>query len=173
LKEGLAGMATVSAGRHFKTLPMNPIAWICYEYASGSNRFREGASHTFQQLFSFGHYYLGWVDLVGRQNIHDLNQQVHLYPADWMTLTLQHHNFWLASAGDALYFANGQPDRLSLNGSAGVYVGDEWDVLLNLHLGSRTDLLTGWSKLYGGDFLRNTGTVSNSSFTYVQLSCKF
>jgi len=152
---------------------MNPIAWICYEYASGSNRFREGASHTFQQLFSFGHYYLGWVDLVGRQNIHDLNQQVHLYPADWMTLTLQHHNFWLASAGDALYFANGQPDRLSLNGSAGVYVGDEWDVLLNLHLGSRTDLLTGWSKLYGGDFLRNTGTVSNSSFTYVQLSCKF
>ena len=33
--------------------------------------------------------------------------------------------------------------------------------------------MSGWSKLYGGDFLRGTGKVSDSSATFVQMSFKF
>ncbi len=35
---------------------------------------------TFQQLFPFGHFYLGYLDLVGRQNIRDLNFQLSMHP---------------------------------------------------------------------------------------------
>ena len=168
-----AGMATVNLGRRFENLPMKPVAWLNYDYASGSETFRTGSSNTFQQLFPFGHYYLGWCDLVGRQNIHDVSQVAYLNPAPWITCMLQHHNFWLATARDALYFANGQPGRLSRNGSAGTYVGNEYNLIFSFHLGPRTDLMSGWSKLYGGDFLRGTGKVSDSSATFVQMSFKF
>ena len=168
-----AGMATVNLGRRFENLPLEPVVWLNYDYASGSETFRTGSSNTFQQLFPFGHYYLGWCDLVGRQNIHDVSQVAYLNPAPWITCMLQHHNFWLASARDALYFANGQPGRLSRNGSAGTYVGNEYNLIFSFHLGPRTDLMSGWSKLYGGDFLRGTGKVSDSSATFVQMSFKF
>jgi len=46
-----------------------------------------------------------------------------------------------------LYFASGQPGRLSKTGSAGYYVGDEWDLIVNFHLGPRTDVLTGYCTL--------------------------
>ena len=62
---------------------------------------------------------------------------------------------------------------MSRNGSAGNYVGDEYNVVFYFHLGPRTDLMSGWSKLYGGDFLRSTGKVSDSSSTFVQVSFKF
>jgi hypothetical protein len=168
-----AGMATVGLGRRFADLPMSPTAWVYYDYASGSDQFRQGPNNTFQQLFPFGHYYLGWTDLVGRQNIRSVSQQMHLYPTKWITLTVQHYNFWLASAGDALYFANGQPGRLNRRGAAGFYVGDEWDFTVNFHLGPRTDVLAGYCTLNGGDFLRNTGKVSDSSLGFAQISFKY
>ena len=168
-----AGMATLGLGRNFSNMPMSPTIWAYYDYASGSQDFRRGASNTFQQLFPFSHYYLGWCDLVGRQNIHSVSQQAYFHPTKWTTLTVQHYNFWLASAGDALYFANGQPGRLSLKGSAGYYVGDEWDLICNFHLGPRTDFLTGYCYMNGGDFLQNTGKVSDSSLFFAQISFKY
>ncbi len=168
-----AGMATLGLGRHFTSLPTAPTAWVYYDYASGSDHFRQGPNNTFQQLFPFGHYYLGWTDLVGRQNIQSVSQQAHFYPMKWITFTVQHYNFWLASAGDALYFASGQPARLSKTASAGYYVGDEWDFIVNFHLGPRTDVLTGYCMLNGGDFLRNTGKVSDSSMGFAQISFKY
>jgi len=168
-----AGMATVGLGRNFTSLPTGPTGWIYYDYASGSRTFREGPNNTFQQLFPFSHHYLGWTDLVGRQNIQSVSQVMYFYPTKSITLWVQHYNFWLASAGDALYFASGQPGRLSRTGSAGYYVGDEWDLIVNFHLGPRTDVLTGYCTLNGGDFLQNTGKVSDSSMGFVQILFKY
>jgi len=79
-------MATVGAGRHFKDAPLNPTLWFYYDYAGGNNRPNGGEYNTFNQLFPFGHYYLGWADLVGRQNIHDANAHLFMYPTNWMTI---------------------------------------------------------------------------------------
>ena len=44
----------------------------------------------------------------------------------------------------------------------------EVDLVLNFHIGPRSDILTGYCYLFGGDFLRLTGPSANSSLGFVQ-----
>src|SRR5262249_17890343 len=61
---------TYGLGVRGKEWRMNPTLWAYYDYASGTqDPTVNGRSQTFNQLFPFGHYYFGWLDLVGRQNI--------------------------------------------------------------------------------------------------------
>lgn len=171
----VAGMATAGAGYNFKDAALSPTVWAYYDYASGGNP-AGGTVHTFNQLFPFGHYYLGWLDQVGRQNIHDLNFHLYLYPTKWLTTWFQFHSFWLADRRDALYNAAGVPIRRDPTGRSGSHVGEEIDVVLNFHLTKHMDLLTGYSHLWGGEFLRNTAggtTAANAGFTFVQLSYRW
>ena len=169
----VAGMATQGLGYNFKGAPLNPTVWAYYDYASGG---RGGANHTFNQLFPFGHYYLGWLDQVGRQNIHDLNFHLYTYPAPWLTTWLQFHSFWLADSKDALYNAAGNAIRRDARGRSGSHVGEEIDAVANFHLTKHADVLLGYSQLFGGEFLRNTRTAnasSNSAFFFLQTSYRW
>jgi hypothetical protein len=159
-----AGMGTVGAGYNFKDAALSPTFWAYYDYASGGNP-TSGTAHTFNQLFPFGHYYLGWVDQVGRQNIHDLNFHLFLYPTKWVTTWLQFHSFWLADSKDALYNAGGVPIRIDPTGRSGSHVGEEVDAVLNFHLTKHADILVGYSYLWGGEFLRNTAGARNAADT--------
>jgi hypothetical protein len=174
-REVVAGMATAGAGYNFKDRPWNPTVWAYYDYASGGNP-ESGTAHTFNQLFAFGHYYLGWIDQVGRQNIHDLNFHLYVYPAKWLTTWLQFHSFWLADNRDALYNAAGIPIRRSPTGTAGSHVGEELDLVVNFHLTKHADILTGYSYLWGGEFLRNTSgatAAQDAAFYYLQFSYRW
>jgi hypothetical protein len=153
-----AGAVTAGLGYYCENVPMNPTFWTYYDWASGDHSPNAGNYSTFNQLFGFGHYYLGFMDLIGRENIRDWNTQVYLYPAKWININIQYHFLNLDSARDALYGPSGSVSRVSLNGSAGGDVGQELTFIVNLHLGPHSDILTGWSKLYAGDFIRNTAT---------------
>jgi hypothetical protein len=171
----IAGMATTGVGYNWKDRPLNPTAWIYYDYASGGGADR-GTAHTFNQLYPFGHYYLGWLDQVGRQNIHDFNIHLYFYPTQWVTGWIQFHSFWLDSPSDALYNAAGNVVRRDPTGRAGRHVGEELDLVANLHLSNHTDVLLGYSYLWGGDFLVNTSGPNraiNSSFYFLQLTYKW
>ena len=171
----VAGMATVGAGYWLKDTKWNPTVWAYYDYASGGGA-SDGTVHTFNQLFPFGHYYLGWIDQVGRQNIHDLNFHTYVYPTKWLTGWVQFHSFWLANKQDALYNAAGNVSRRDASGRAGSHVGEELDLVANFHLTTHTDLFTGYSYLWGGDFLKNTAGktgATNASFYFLQLSYKW
>ena len=79
--QDLSAFAVASgAGYHFKGAPLNPQFWLRYDFASGDNNLTDGDRTTFNQLFPFGNYYMGWIDRVGRQNIHDFNAQLNLHP---------------------------------------------------------------------------------------------
>ncbi len=172
----VAGFATAGLGYHWKDTPLNPTVWAYYDYASGDDRPGQGTAHTFNQLFPFGHYYFGWADQVGRQNIHDFNLHTYLYPTKWIQVDLQYHNFWLASARDALYNAGGNAIRCDPTGRAGTHVGQEVDVIVNVHLTQHADFLTGYSYLFGGDFLRRTAgrnAAVDTSLAYAQLSYRW
>jgi hypothetical protein len=160
-------------GYHFAGLPMNPSFWIYDEFASGSHRPGTGFYGTFNQLFAFGHYYFGWIDDVGRQNINDLNMELQLYPENWITCLLQYHMFRLDSASDALYNAAGVAIRRDPTGRAGTDVGDELDLLLNFHLSVRQDILLGYSKLYAGQFIKHTGPGGSPDLFYLQYSFRW
>jgi hypothetical protein len=160
-RDVVAGMATLGAGYNFKDAPLSPTLWAYYDYASGGGP-TAGTANTFNQQFAFGHYYLGWADQVGRQNIHDLNFHLYAYPTKWLTTWLQLHSFWLADNRDALYNAAGVPIRWDRTGRSGSHVGEELDVVVNFHLSKHMDLLTGYSHLWGGEYLRNTASGTNA-----------
>lgn len=159
----LSGMTTVGLGHHWKGKGMSPTAWIYYDYASGDGDPSAGKSNTFNQQFPFGHYYMGWMDLVGRQNIHDVNAHLYLYPAPWMTVCTQYHRFWLAESRDALYNPGGVPYRRDPTGAAGSHVGDEVDLIVNFHLTKYSDILVSYNKLFGGRFLEQTAGPTTSA----------
>ncbi|MGF1579992.1 MAG: alginate export family protein [Gemmataceae bacterium] len=164
-----AGAASAGVGYNFKNLPLNPTFWVYYDYASGDDP-TDGDFSTFNQLFPFGHYYLGWIDLVGRQNIHDVNAHLFLYPTRWMTVWLQYHHFELANSRDALFNAGGLSIRRDPTGMSGTDVGEELDIVVNLHVGDRSDILLGYSRLFEGGFLRNQGVSETPDFFFVQFS---
>lgn len=159
----VAGMTTLGLGRNWKDACWNPTAWVYYDYASGDANPNAGDYTTFNQLYPFGHYYLGWIDLVGRQNVHDANAHLYLYPAPWVTLFAQYHHFWLNHSRDALYNAAGNAYRRDPTGQSGNNVGDEVDLVANFHLARYTDFLVGYSKLYGGGFLEGTAGPGRAS----------
>jgi hypothetical protein len=172
----VAGMASTGVGYHFASAPLNPTFWVYYDYASGSRNPGHSTYSTFNQLYPFGHYYLGWIDLVGRQNINDFNLHLYAYPANWLTCWVQYHHFWLDQKRDALYNAAGNAIRRSATGTAGSDVGDEVDFVLNFHLTKHSDILTGYSRLFGGEFMRLTrGTTgsTNVDLFFIQYSYKW
>jgi hypothetical protein len=163
-QELFAAAGTVGGGYHFKNVPLNPTFWVYYDYASGDEHPGTGDKFTtFNQLFPFGHYYLGWLDLVGRQNIHDINAHLYIYPMKWITVWTQYHHFELASAQDALYNAAGVPLRRDATGQAGHDVGDEIDIVVNFHAGPHSDVMVGYSKLFAGEFIHKTATTAARS----------
>ena len=169
----LAGAASAGVGYHFACLPMNPVAWLNYDYASGDQNPNVSDFHTFNQLFAFGHYYLGWLDLVGRQNIHDVSAHLHLNPTKWISANFQFHHFELACAKDALYNAAGNAIRRDPTGNAGRSVGNEIDVIVNFHLSRRTDVLVGYSRLFAGNFIEDTGPGADPELFYVMYNYRW
>jgi hypothetical protein len=159
----VSGMATAGLGRNWKDLSLTPTVWLYYDYASGDSDPTAGDVHTYHQLFPFGHYYLGWMDLVGRQNIQDLNAHLYLYPSPWITVWLQYHHFWLDESRDALYNAGGVAYRRDPTGAAGHNVGDEIDTVVNFHVSRYSDILVSYNKLFGGGFLEATASANQAA----------
>ncbi len=154
-------------------LPMNPQFWLRYDFASGDKNHRDGRSNTFNQLFPFGHYYFGYIDQIGRQNIHDFNAQFTLHPQPWVTFLGQYHRFYLANKRDYLYNAAGAGTIRDITGQSGSHVGDEIDFTINFHLSRHQDVLLGYSKLFTGEFLKNTRPGVSPDLFYAQYNFQF
>jgi len=163
------------AGYRFATLPMNPQTWLRYDFASGTSNGGDitNTSNTFNQLFPFGHYYMGFLDRVGRQNVHDFNSQVTFHPQQWLTVIAQYHRFYLANKTDALYNAAGFASAQDLTGQSGSHVGDEMDLRFNIHVNRHQDVLLGYSKLWAGEYLKATKPGVSPDLFYVQYSFRF
>lgn len=169
----VAGAVTAGRGYHFQDLPWNPMLWAYYDWASGDSDPGVGNHNTFNPLFPFGHYYNGFADIVGRQNLHDINLHLFLYPRNWITFNTQYHYLALANASDALYNPAGIPVRRDLTGAAGRTVGHELDLLWNFHMNANTDIMVGYSKLFAGRFIRDTGPGADPDLFYVQFGYRW
>jgi hypothetical protein len=171
-----AAMAVSGIGYEWAKRRTKPRTWLYYDWASGDANPNNGVHGTFNQLFPWGHRYFGFMDLVGRQNIRDLNLQLAASPTEKTNLLLWYHIFHLAQARDALYNAFGTPIRISPTGAAGTYVGQELDVLLQFVINPRADVLFGYSHFFAGSFVKATnpaGVSGNADFYYSQWSWRF
>jgi hypothetical protein len=166
--------ATAGLGGHFAELPGNISFWCYFDYASGTqDPSSDGVYRTFNQLFPAGHTYFGYIDVVGRQNIEDLNFQLESNPQPWLQLRVQYHIFRLAATKDALYNDSGTAIRRDPTGAAGNNVGNEIDLLANFHLSPHQDVLIGYSRLFAGNFLRATGPGSDPRYFYAQYTFRW
>ncbi|MHC4215618.1 MAG: alginate export family protein, partial [Planctomycetota bacterium] len=75
-----AWMATAGGGYTFDDCDWKPRVGLLYDYASGDDDPADSTHGTFNQHYPLGHAYLGYMDLVGRQNIHALKAQVKVKP---------------------------------------------------------------------------------------------
>ena len=168
-----AGAVAVGGGYQVP-LPYNPQFWLRYDYASGDDNLGAGGTrNTFNHLFPFGNYYMGWLDRVGRQNIHDFNAQFSLHPQRWLTFISQFHRYYLAEKTDFLYNAGGAATLRDATGASGSHVGDEIDIRFNIHVDRHQDVLVGYSKMWAGTFMKATRPGVNPDLFYVQYNFRF
>lgn len=171
-----AGMAVAGLGYELAKAKGKPQAWVYYDWASGDADPANGRHGTFNQLFPWGHRYFGFMDLVGRQNIRDLNGVLTFSPDENVNFSAWYHLFYLDRARDALYNASGNPIRISPTGAAGTYVGQEVDFLVQILVNPRADILIGYSHFFAGSFVKATnppGVSGNADFYYSQWSWRF
>jgi len=157
-------------GRTFSGTPTSPRLHIGFDTGSGDDA-PGGDVGTFNQLFPLGHAYLGWIDLIGRQNVVAINSGVRLEPVQRLTIMLTGHRFWRASDEDALYNAGGgvvrQPEP---NGSKAV--GSELDFLARYRFHPTLTGLVGYSRFFAGQFIEETGEDEDPQFFYLSLEWK-
>jgi len=169
-----AGMFTAGLGYQFNSLPWSPTVWTYYDWASGDRDPGDGQDNTFNQLFPLGHYYLGFFDGIGRQNIIDYNIQIKAQPTKKLSLLIWQHFFNLASINDAVYTASGF--AFVPAGTAGSKnVGNELDLLLKYEINPNMDILIGNSWFWNGPALTEATTprLFDGRLFYTQLTIRY
>lgn len=140
-------------------------------YASGDQE-AGGDVQTFNQLFSLGHKYLGYIDVIGRQNIIDAHLGVTFTPITKMSVGIFGHYFWRAEDADALYNAGGAVVRPGAPGTSR-NVGTELDLTLKYKFDRHLTGLLGYSHFFPDTFIEQTGPSEDIDFLYLQFEYTF
>jgi hypothetical protein len=149
----------------------SPRFFAGFDYGSG-DRAPGGNVETFNQLFPLGHAYLGYIDVIGRQNIIDFNLGLTASPMPKMTVGVTGHFFWRDSTSDALYNAGGLVVRSGATGTAGE-IGQEIDLTLKYRFDRHLVGLLGYSHFFAGAFIKESSPSNDIDFLYVQLEYTF
>ncbi len=149
-----------------------PRLWLGFDYGSGDSDPGDGEVETFDQLFPLGHAYLGYIDIVGRQNIIDFSQGIDLKPAKKIGFKIANHFFWRAESADAFYNAGGGVVRPGGAGNENS-IGSEIDFTATYSINAHTSLLLGYSHFFAGDFVEQSGAANDTDFFYTQLLFRF
>lgn len=170
-----AWMATAGGGYTFEDCDWKPRVGLLYDYASGDDDPTDGTHGTFNQHFPLGHAWLGYMDLVGRQNIHALKVQVKVKPYKNVISWIDFHSFWVDEDKDALYSAGGGATRRNISGAGSNFVGNELDITTKVILDVHTTVLIGYSHMWPGGFIDKTGdgSADQASLIYGQIEYKF
>lgn len=159
-------------GYTFKQAPGTPRLAAAFDFGSGDGNATDGTVRTFDQLYPLGHAYLGYIDIVGRQNVLDASFSIEAKPHGKVRLQLSQHFLRRASAHDALYDAGGGLVRAGNRGSSRD-LGTETDLLaafaLNVHWGFEVGL----NQFFAGRFIRQSGRSEDITFAYSQFTFRF
>ena len=120
---------------------------------------------TFNTLFPTSHDTLGYADIVGRQNMFDLNGGVGINPARKWKVRLDGYSYWRASTSDALYDKRGAVIRAASLGTARK-TGAEADLTVRYQIDVHTVIQLGYSHFFPGEFVRQSGLHEPVDFLY-------
>lgn len=178
----LAWMLTLEGTYTFAETKWKPWITIGLDLASGDDDPADDDNETFNQLFPLAHAYLGFTDVVGRQNIIDLRATLGTWPmpgrlrlrADVHFLSLENENDGLYNAGGGLARSNFfvTPGSRTISADE-TEVGVALDFTALYKFNKHTDLLFGYSHFNAGDFVEKTGLHEDIDFWYLQWGYTF
>lgn len=167
-----AWMATAGGGYTFADATWKPRIGLYYDYASGDSNPNDGTHGTFNQHFPLGHAYFGYLDRIGRQNVHAIKTQLKLKLNKKLTAWADFHTFFADQDNDAMYSANGSKLRTSSGGGSRKF-GHELDLTMKYALNIHTTVLVGWAHFFPGGFVERTGPSEDADLIYAQVEYKF
>ena len=164
---------STETGWTFEEVPWTPRIAAGFDYATGDDDPTDGTHGTFNQFFPLGHAYLGYLDLIGRQNIVAQNVNLTLKPHKKVTTRLAWHTFWLDEVRDAIYNAGGGAGRRAPGGGIGHEIGHELDLTVQWQIDVHQSILLGYSHFWDSDAIFGTGVSEDADYVYMRYSFKF
>lgn len=137
-------------------------------YASGERDPDDNLSERFDKLFQAGHPY-STTDLFAWQNTINPKVRVSLRPTSKLRVDTSYGAYWLASREDAWV----NPKRQDPDGYGGNFIGQELELRVRYKIDPRVELEAGYSHLFPGSFVGNTGPAEDGDFFYVQTTISF
>ncbi|MHC4475000.1 MAG: alginate export family protein [Planctomycetota bacterium] len=168
-----AWMAAAGGGYTFADVAWTPRVGVLYDYASGDRDPNDGTHSTFNQHFPLGHAWLGYLDLVGRSNIHAIKAQLKVKPTDKITAWADFHTFLADQDRDALYSAGGIATRRDRDGAGSHAFGHELDLTMKIALDAHTSAMIGYAHMWPGGFVSATGDDDEPDLIYAMIEYKF
>ena len=155
------------------------MLWAYYDWESGDDDPTDGNRNTFFQYYPLDHKYLGFMDLVGRQNISDANFLAITHPTEKIKFLTWWHVFNLQQPEDALYNVGGAAIYRDATGASGGWIGHELDLAVVYTPRPLVNLTVGYSHLWAGSFFDSPtiqaqgATGTDADFVYTQASMRF
>jgi hypothetical protein len=144
-----------------------------YNFASGDSSSTDKVRGTFDQLYPSGHDKIELADQVGWRNIEHLRTGPEVPLTPKLKVSFKYSDMWLANSHDALYNASGNPIVTRLNGSAGRWVGQEFDGTAVYALTKVSQIGAGYGYLLPGTFLQTATPGHAYSYPYLFYNTKF
>jgi Alginate export len=168
-----AWFAAAELGYTLADVAMKPRVYLGYDYASGDDNPGDDKAKTFNQLYPLVHAFLGYIDVVGRQNIEDVSFGASLWPvAKKIQAKADYHLFNRAETEDALYNAGGAIVRKGSDGES-KDVGSEIDLTVTYKISRETTAWAGYSHFFAGDFIEESGPDEDINFAYASIQYTF
>ncbi|MBZ0254475.1 alginate export family protein [bacterium] len=151
----------------------SPRVGVGYNWSPGDGDATDGDHETFDNLFPTNHIHYGQMDFASWRNMHDIELEVSGKPMDKMTAKFELHNFILdESDSDAWYSAGGGVLRAGAAG-ADDYVGSEIDIVVSYVAADWLKIEAGYSHLFTGGFVEDTGDDDDADWGYLMTTITF
>lgn len=144
-----------------------------YNYASGDDDPTDGDRGTFDQLYPTPHDKYGLADQVGWRNIHHVRAGLEIARIKATPISANYHTWWLASATDGLYLANGTQFARTAAGAPDRHVGQELDIQVSRALTPQLQLAAGYAYIRPGAFLKAATPGASYSTPFVMATYVF
>ena len=146
-----------------------------FDYGSGDSDPNDNKMKTFDNLYPTNHPFYGYMDLMSLQNINDYRYQFSVKPIKNLKLQADFHVLYLDTPKDSLYSAARTVTRTAAAGSSNVsdHVGNEIDLSADYKLNVYASIQLGYSHLFPGGYLKDTGVNNDADFVYFQTVLSF
>lgn len=163
-------VATVT-GVTFESLPWKPRLGLSANVASGDGDPNDSDLETFNPLFPRGNYF-SEAAVLGPRNFFNVNPSLEVTPLPDLTAAIGSNFFWRLDTADGVYTPSGQVLRAP-GGSDERFVGTGFSVSASYEIANGLLATAIYTRLFAGEFLRQTGPAEDIDFFEATLQYKF